>query len=136
MNRPTTCPEDTWKQLEENTGPKNCMETDSKNNTSIPDDNDDEEPDRRNRNSKYLGKRNKRQSETRIDVDETTTSTTTEVAVTNSSETPHSSIVVEKSDDDQLELNKETQMNLTVCTVQQWNNGPNTTIFGENCILE
>ena len=111
INRPITCPQETWKQLDENTELKNCKETNSKN-KAIPEDNDDEDPDRRNRNSKFLGKRNKRQSETRIDVDETTSSTTTEVAVTNSSETPHSSIVVEKSDDDQLELNKETQMKL------------------------
>ena len=111
INRPITCPQETWEQLDENTELKDCKETNSKNKT-IPEDNDDEDPDRRNRNSKFLGKRTKRQSETRIDVDETTNSTTTEVAVTNSSETPHSSIVVEKSDDYQLELNKETQMKL------------------------
>ena len=81
-NRPTNCPEDIWKELDDK-GPENCPQTDSKNNTT-PDDNDD--GDRRSRNSKFLKKPNKRQSETQDETqEENVDETTTETIVTNSS---------------------------------------------------
>jgi hypothetical protein len=84
INRPTNCSMNSWKELnDDDNGPINCPQTDSKNNTTTTPDNDDDDDDRRNRNSKLMRTPNKRQSEaTKENIDETTTE-----SVTNSSET-------------------------------------------------